>query len=49
LPHSFRQDVTGIEAGFLEVLGELFGEIDIALKHLGGSYPEELPRDGRDA
>ena len=41
LPRSFRQDVTGIEAGFLEVLGELFGEIDFALKRLSGSYPEE--------
>lgn len=41
LPRSFRQDVTGIEAGFIDVLGELFGEIDFALKHLGGSYPEE--------
>jgi serine/threonine protein phosphatase PrpC len=41
MPHSFRQDVTGIEAGFIDVLGELFGEIDFALKHLGGSYPEE--------
>jgi protein phosphatase len=41
LPHSFRQDVTGIEAGFIEVLGELFGEIDFALKYLGTSYPED--------
>ena len=41
LPHSFRQDATGIEAGFIDVLQELFGEIDFALKHLGGSYPEE--------
>ena len=41
LPHSFRQDVTGIEAGFIEVLQELFSEIDFALKHLSGSYPEE--------
>jgi len=41
MPRSFRQDVTGIEAGFIDVLGELFGEIDVALKRLGGSYPEE--------
>jgi protein phosphatase len=41
MPRSFRQDVTGIEAGFIDVLQELFGEIDFALKHLGGSYPEE--------
>jgi protein phosphatase len=41
LPCSYRQDVMGIEAGFIEVLGELFGEIDFALKHLGGSYPQE--------
>ena len=41
LPQSFRQDVTGIEAGFLEVLQELFSEIDFTLKHLGGSYPQE--------
>jgi protein phosphatase len=41
MPRSFRQDVIGIEAGFIDVLQELFGEIDFALKHLGGSYPEE--------
>ena len=41
LPQSFRQEVTGIEAGFLEVLQELFSEIDFTLKHLGGSYPQE--------
>jgi len=41
LPRSFRQDVTGIEAGFLEVLEELYGEIDVALKRLAGSYPED--------
>jgi len=41
LPRSFRQDVTGIEAGFIEVLVELFGQIDFALKYLGGSYPED--------
>ena len=41
VPQSFRQDVMGIEAGFVEVLGELFGEIDAELKHLSGSYPEE--------
>ncbi len=41
MPRSFRQDVTGIEAGFIEVLEELFDEIDFALKHLGGSYPED--------
>jgi protein phosphatase len=41
LPQSFRQNATGIEAGFIETLEELFGEIDFALKHLGGSYPEE--------
>ncbi len=41
LPQSFRQDVTGIEAGFIDVLQELFGEIDIALKHMGRFYPED--------
>jgi protein phosphatase len=41
MPRSFRQEVTGIEAGFIDVLAALFGEIDFALKHLGGSYPEE--------
>jgi protein phosphatase len=41
MPHAFRQDVTGIEAGFIDILGELFARIDFALKHLGGSYPEE--------
>jgi protein phosphatase len=40
MPRSFRQDAVGIEAGFIEVLQELFGEIDFALKYLGGSYPE---------
>ena len=46
LPQSFRQDVTGIEAGFLEVLEELYGEIDFALKYLGGSYPEDCRNMG---
>jgi protein phosphatase len=41
LPHSFRQDATGIEAGFIDVLEELFGEIDFALKYLGTSYPDD--------
>ncbi len=41
LPSSFRQEAIGIEAGFLEVLEELFGRIDFALKHLGGSYPDD--------
>jgi protein phosphatase len=41
MPRSFRQDATGIDAGYIDVLVELFGEIDFALKHLGGSYPEE--------
>jgi protein phosphatase len=41
MPRAFRQDVTGIEAGFIDVLGELFSQIDFALKYLGGSYPEE--------
>jgi len=40
MPRSFRQEVIGIEAGFIEVLEEVFGEIDFALKYLGGSYPE---------
>jgi len=40
MPRSFRQDATGIEAGFIDVMEELFGEIDFALKYLGGSYPE---------
>ncbi len=46
LPQSFRQDVVGIEAGFLEVLEELYDEIDFALKYLGGSYPEECRNMG---
>ena len=40
MPRSFRQEAVGIEAGFIDVLGEVFGEIDFALKYLGGSYPE---------
>ncbi|HEX4086857.1 MAG TPA: protein phosphatase 2C domain-containing protein [Chthoniobacteraceae bacterium] len=41
LPQSFRQNATGVEAGYIEVLEEMFGEVDFALKYLGGSYPED--------
>ncbi len=40
LPHSFQQRATGMEAGFPDVLGELFGEIHHALAYLGSCYEE---------
>ena len=46
LPRSFRQEATGIAAGFIEVLEELFGEIDFALKYLGSTYPEDCHNMG---
>jgi protein phosphatase len=40
LPRSFRQSAVGLEAGFTEVLEELFDQIHRALALLGSSYPE---------
>jgi protein phosphatase len=40
LPRSFAQAAAGLEAGFADLLTELFGQIDAALKHVGGSYEE---------
>ena len=41
LPQSYRQNATGVDAGYIDVLEEMFGEVDFALKYLGGSYPED--------
>jgi PPM family protein phosphatase len=46
MPRSFRQEVIGMEAGFIDVLEELYTEIDFALKYLGGSYPEDCHNMG---
>ena len=40
LPRSFRQSAVGIEAGFADVLTELYDQIHRALMFLGGSYEE---------
>jgi PPM family protein phosphatase len=40
LPRSFQQSATGMEAGFADVLLELFGEIHWALAYLGSCYEE---------
>jgi serine/threonine protein phosphatase PrpC len=40
LPRSFRQSAVGLEAGFTEVLEELFDQIHRALAYLGSSYQE---------
>jgi len=40
LPRSFQQAAAGLEAGFADVLTELFGRIHTALKLVGGSYEE---------
>jgi serine/threonine protein phosphatase PrpC len=40
LPRSFKQSVVGLEAGFGDVLGELFAEIHSALTYLGSSDPD---------
>jgi len=40
LPRSYRQSAIGLEAGFADVLEELFGEVHKALAHLGESYRE---------
>jgi serine/threonine protein phosphatase PrpC len=40
LPRSFRQGAEGLEAGFADVLAELFDEIHRSLMFLGESYEE---------
>jgi protein phosphatase len=40
LPRSYQQSAVGLEAGFPDVLQELFAEIHEALAHLGESYEE---------
>lgn len=40
LPRSFQQSAVGLEAGFSDVLEELFAEIHSALVHLGRCYEE---------
>jgi PPM family protein phosphatase len=40
MPQAFRQRATGMEAGFPDLLGELFGEIHHALAYLGSCYEE---------
>jgi len=40
LPRSFKQTAMGLEAGYTEVLTELFDEIHGALTFVGGSYEE---------
>ena len=40
LPRSFRQSAAGIEAGFGDVLAELFDQVHHSLAFVGGSYEE---------
>jgi len=40
LPRSFKQTAMGLEAGYTEVITELFDEIHGALTFVGGSYEE---------
>lgn len=40
LPRSFKQSAVGLEAGFEDVLTELYGEVHKALAYLGSSYEE---------
>ena len=40
LPRSYRQSAVGLEAGFADVLEELFAQIHGALAYLGRSYEE---------
>ena len=47
LPRAFQQSASGLNAGFSDVLAELFAQIHRALVYLGGSY-EEMRRDADD-
>lgn len=40
LPRSYRQEVSGLDVGFTDVLTELYDEIHRALLYLGSSYEE---------
>ena len=40
LPRSYRQSAVGLEAGFADVLEELFTQVHWSLAHLGKSYQE---------
>ena len=40
LPRAFQQSAFGLEAGFADVLTELFGQIHRALVYVGNSYEE---------
>ena len=40
LPRSFQQSAVGLEAGFADVLTELFDQVHRALTYVGGSYEE---------
>ncbi|HUD46291.1 MAG TPA: protein phosphatase 2C domain-containing protein [Candidatus Baltobacteraceae bacterium] len=40
LPRSYRQSAVGLEAGFADVLEELFAQVHEALAHIGRSYEE---------
>jgi PPM family protein phosphatase len=40
LPHSYQQSAVGLEAGFADVLTELFGETHHALAYVGSCYEE---------
>jgi protein phosphatase len=40
LPRAFQQSASGLNAGFTDVLTELFGQIHRALVYLGNSYEE---------
>lgn len=40
LPRSFKQSAIGLEAGFADVLEELFDEVHRALTYVGSSYAE---------
>ena len=40
LPRAFQQSAQGLEAGFEDVMGEVFDQIHRALTYVGGSYAE---------
>lgn len=40
MPGAFRHSALGLEAGFCDLLGEIFGEIHFALAYLGSCYEE---------
>src|SRR5262245_39003980 len=40
LPRSFKQQAAGLDAGFADVLSELFAQIHRALVYVGSSYEE---------